>query len=75
MWPKDFNPSEPRWPDMKKNQELWKKKKQTCANCGEKIPNPEFYDHITKTCPKLKMPYIDYDSLSRVFGKDRVTKL
>jgi hypothetical protein len=67
-WPKGFNPSEPRWPDMEKNKELWKKTKQTCVNCKKKIPNPMFYDHITKTCPKLQRPYIDEVGLSKILG-------
>lgn len=69
MWPKDFNPSEPRWPDMEKNKKEWAKKKQTCYNCKKKIPNPEFCDHITQYCPKLKIPYIDVEGLAKVMGK------
>jgi len=67
-WPDDFDPSAPRWPDMEKNKKIWKKTKQTCANCKKKIPNPEFYEHITKKCPKLKMPYIDVEGLKKVMG-------
>jgi len=67
-WPDDFDPSELRWPDMEKNKKLWKQTKQECVNCKKKIPNPEFYDHITRTCPKLQTPYIDEKGLLKVMG-------
>jgi len=67
-WPNGFDPSAPRWPDMEENKKLWKKTKQKCVNCGKKIPNPKFYDHITKTCPKLQTPYIDVEGLNKVLG-------
>jgi len=70
-WPKNFDPSKPRWPDMEKNKEIWKNIKQKCANCKKKIPNPEFYDHITKNCPMLQIPYIDLDGLKKVMGIKR----